>query len=54
MSKSVVVVGASGVIGRAAVNHLKNAGIRVIGISRRRPDLLDIEHISLDLMDAGA
>jgi nucleoside-diphosphate-sugar epimerase len=57
-SKTVLVVGASGVIGAAAVEHFANlGGWRVIGLSRRRPDVAAgtaFEHAAVDLGDATA
>ena len=54
--KSILVVGASGVVGRAAVEHFAALpGWRVTGLSRRIPDTLgDADLISLDLMDRQA
>jgi nucleoside-diphosphate-sugar epimerase len=57
-SKTVLVVGASGVIGAAAVEHFASLGSwRVIGLSRRRPDVspaTTFDHLGLDLRDAAA
>ncbi|HEY2662119.1 MAG TPA: SDR family oxidoreductase [Caulobacteraceae bacterium] len=57
-AKTVLIAGASGVIGAAAVEHFaKLPDWRVIGVSRRRPDLaadIPFDHIRLDLMDAAA
>lgn len=55
-SKSVMlVVGASGIVGRAALEHFHDLpGWRAIGVSRRAPDLPHIEHIALDLQDKSA
>jgi nucleoside-diphosphate-sugar epimerase len=54
--KTVLIAGASGVIGAAAVEHFASlGGWRVIGLSRRRPDVdAAFEHLSLDLNDAEA
>ena len=56
--KTVLVVGASGVIGAAAVEHFASlGGWRVIGLSRRRPDVAAetaFEHLAVDLNDAAA
>jgi nucleoside-diphosphate-sugar epimerase len=56
--KTVLIAGASGVIGAAAVEHFASLpGWRVIGLSRRRPDVLAetrFEHVALDLNDAAA
>ncbi|HEX4742031.1 MAG TPA: NAD-dependent epimerase/dehydratase family protein [Caulobacteraceae bacterium] len=49
---TVLIAGASGVIGRSAVAHFSELGWRVIAMSRRRPDLpekLGFEHIPVDL-----
>ena len=57
-AKTVLIAGASGVIGAAAVEHFaRRPDWRVIGVSRRRPDLaadIPFDHIRLDLMDAAA
>ena len=54
----VLIVGASGVIGSAAIEHFaRHEGWSVVGLSRRRPDVpadCVFEHVSLDLMDADA
>ena len=52
MIKRVAIVGASGIVGRACLNQLMISGVRVIGFSRRKPDLPDAPHVSLDLMNA--
>jgi nucleoside-diphosphate-sugar epimerase len=56
--KTVLIVGASGVIGAAAVEHFASLpGWRVIGLSRRRPDAsaeTAFEHLAVDLGDATA
>jgi nucleoside-diphosphate-sugar epimerase len=52
-----LVVGASGVIGQAAVEHFTAAGVPVIGVSRRAPDVragIAFKHVALDLLDADA
>ncbi len=56
MKKTVLVAGAGGVVGRAALQHLSAAGdCAVIGLSRRRPDLPPpVRHLALDLRDAEA
>ena len=55
---TVLIAGASGVIGAAAVEHFASLpDRRVIGVSRRRPDVpagTCFEHVSLDLNDATA
>jgi nucleoside-diphosphate-sugar epimerase len=54
----VLVAGASGVIGRSAVDHFAGLpGWRVLGLSRRRPDLPQeraFEHLAVDLTDPAA
>ena len=54
----VLIVGASGVIGSAAVEHFaRHDGWSVVGLSRRRPDVpadCVFEHLPVDLMDADA
>src|ERR1700722_2863229 len=56
--RTVLIAGASGVIGAAAVEHFAGLdGWRVIGVSRRRPDVaadLGFEHLALDLGDSEA
>src|SRR5271154_5914872 len=56
--KTVLIVGASGVIGAAAVEHFASLpGWRVIGLSRRPPDVpagTRFEHLTVDLGDATA
>ena len=48
-----LVVGASGIVGRAALEHFHQLpGWRAIGLSRRAPDLEGIEHQSVDLQNA--
>ncbi|MDY7105083.1 MAG: NAD-dependent epimerase/dehydratase family protein [Actinomycetota bacterium] len=49
----VLVVGASGLVGRAAVERFAAAGWDVVAMSRRRPTGLDgVEHRAVDLTDA--
>jgi nucleoside-diphosphate-sugar epimerase len=54
----VLIAGASGVIGSAAVEHFaRQPGWSVTGVSRRRPDVADglaFDHLSIDLTDAHA
>lgn len=55
--RTVLVAGASGVIGQAAVEHFAAAGHHVLGISRRAPDVpasTVYKHVALDLLDADA
>ena len=57
MTNTVLIVGASGLVGTAAALEFLNAGWRVITASRRFPELLEgkaVEHVTLDLMDADA
>ncbi|MEM7015830.1 MAG: SDR family oxidoreductase [Pseudomonadota bacterium] len=52
MNKTMLIAGASGVVGRAALEYFDHLpDWRVIGLSRRAPDTSAGEHISLDLMD---
>jgi nucleoside-diphosphate-sugar epimerase len=54
---TVLIAGASGVIGAAAIERFASLGWRVIGVSRRRPDVdpgAVHEHLALDLRDAAA
>ncbi len=55
--RTVLVAGASGVIGASACVAFARAGWRVLAVSRRRPDLpadVSVEHLALDLTDADA
>jgi nucleoside-diphosphate-sugar epimerase len=57
MKNKVVVAGASGLIGAAAIESFLAAGWDVIGISRRKPELpsgRDFRFISVDLRDEKA
>jgi nucleoside-diphosphate-sugar epimerase len=51
----VLVTGATGLVGRAAVEHFTNAGYRTTAISRRRPfDAYGAAFLSVDLADRAA
>jgi nucleoside-diphosphate-sugar epimerase len=50
----VVVFGASGVIGKAAVRHFADTGWDTVGVSRRDPGIGGASHLSLDLTNATA
>lgn len=56
--RTVLIAGATGVVGHAALEHFASTGDwNVIAVSRRRPDLpagFDGLHMSLDLTDAAA
>jgi nucleoside-diphosphate-sugar epimerase len=57
MTKTVLIVGASGLVGTAAALEFADSGWSVITASRRDPELLascGFRHISLDLMDPSA
>jgi nucleoside-diphosphate-sugar epimerase len=57
MSNKVLVTGASGLLGVAAIERFLSAGWEVIGVSRRKPELFsgrDIEFLSVDLQDEAA
>ena len=54
MSNKVLVTGASGLLGVAAIEKFLSAGWDVVGVSRRKPELpsgRDIEFLSVDLRD---
>jgi nucleoside-diphosphate-sugar epimerase len=53
----VLVTGASGLLGVAAIEKFLSAGWEVVGVSRRKPELPsggDIEFLSVDLRDKQA
>jgi nucleoside-diphosphate-sugar epimerase len=53
--KKVLVAGASGVVGVAAMKHFGSAGVETFATSRRRPaETHGAQHVSLDLTDAAA
>lgn len=55
--KCVLVAGASGVVGQAAVRHFESLGWQVLAVSRRPPDHAGsgrVRHLPLDLTDAAA
>ena len=53
--RTLLVVGATGLLGRAALTHFKGlAGWRVLGLSRRTPDVDGVEHLEADLMDPAS
>ncbi|HEX6443629.1 MAG TPA: SDR family oxidoreductase [Streptosporangiales bacterium] len=57
MPNKVLVTGASGLLGVAAIEKFLSAGWDVVGVSRRRPSLpsgREIEFLSVDLRDADA
>ena len=57
MSKKVLVTGASGLLGVAAIEKFLSAGWEVVGVSRRKPELFsgrEIEVLSVDLRDREA
>jgi nucleoside-diphosphate-sugar epimerase len=53
--KKVVVAGATGLVGNAALHHFERAGgAKVIALSRRKPrQLYGARHVPVDLMDAA-
>ncbi len=54
--KKVLVTGASGLLGVAAIEKFLAAGCEVVGVSRRKPELpsgRDIDFLSVDLRDEG-
>ena len=55
MNKTVLVAGATGLVGAACVKHFAEAGCRVIALSRRRPDEVHgARWLPADLEDAAA
>src|SRR5271155_5500404 len=57
MSNKVLVTGASGLLGVAAIERFLSAGWEVVGVSRRKPELFSgrgIEFLSVDLQDREA
>ena len=57
MTGTVLIAGASGLVGSAAALEFLHAGWQVIALSRRVPELLAdtrVEHLALDLTDAAA
>ena len=54
-SKKVVVAGATGLVGNAALRHFGTSSpCEVIALSRRKPrELHGARHVALDLTDAG-
>ncbi len=57
MTNTVLIAGASGLVGSAAAIEFADAGWNVIAVSRRVPELLEdrrYRHLALDLTDAQA
>lgn len=57
MAGTVLITGASGLVGTAAVEKFLNAGWRVIAVSRRHPDVPEqpaLRHVAVDLRDESA
>ncbi len=55
MSGKVVVVGASGLVGRAAIERFAADGWEVVGLSRRTPPLpAGVQHLAVDLTDPAS
>ena len=57
MNRKVLIAGASGVVGAAAVEEFLTQGWEVVALSRRRPEVANsrrFEHVSVDLRDAVA
>jgi nucleoside-diphosphate-sugar epimerase len=54
--KKVLIAGASGVVGSAAVERFLDAGWDVVALSRRRPEVArdEFEHVAVDLRDRDA
>lgn len=55
-TKKIVVAGATGLVGNAALRHFgASGGCEVVALSRRLPrNLYGAHHVGLDLTDAGA
>lgn len=54
---TVLIAGASGLVGTAAANSFAHAGWQVIALSRRTPELIThpaVQHLALDLQDSQA
>src|SRR5690606_23582612 len=57
MPRTVLITGASGLVGTAAVDSFLNAGWDVVAVSRRRPEVFSerpFTHLPVDLQDAAA
>jgi len=55
MAEHVLVTGASGLVGRAAMEHFARKGVKTTAVSRRPPwDSYGAQHLSVDLADAAA
>ncbi|HYG42621.1 MAG TPA: SDR family oxidoreductase [Bordetella sp.] len=57
MPRTVLITGASGLVGTAAVDSFLNAGWDVIAVSRRRPEVFSAKlytHLAVDLQDTDA
>lgn len=55
MSEHILVAGASGLVGFAAMKHFAERGYKVTALSRRKPfETFGAQHISLDLTDRAA
>ncbi len=55
MEKHVLIAGATGLVGRAAMEHFARSGARTTAVSRRRPmDTYGADFIALDLADRDA
>ncbi len=55
MTKKVLIAGASGLVGKAAIRHFVSLDWQVVGVSRRSPaDLPAVELASVDLTDSRA
>ena len=53
-AKKVVVAGATGLVGNAALRHFRGTGCDVLALSRRRPrELYGAGHVPIDLTDAA-
>ena len=55
MDRNLLVVGATGLLGRAVLKHFRTkSDWHCIGLSRRSPDLSEVSHVKSDLMDKSS
>ena len=55
MDRNLLVVGATGLLGRAVLKHFRTkSDWRCLGLSRRSPDLSKVLHVKSDLMDKSS
>lgn len=57
MPNTILIAGASGLVGAACIDRFLDDGWNVIAVSRRKPEVFNdkpFRHVSLDLRDADA